>query len=313
MPSQVPAVLRRSALHDGAMQIVSAAYSWQPPTPSQVPVCPQEAGPRSRHIPWGSSPPSSTGQHVPRRPVWLQLTHAPWQPMLQQTPSVQNPDAQSAFLLQTAPRGFGPQLPFTHETPATQSTSERQVTTQARVVRSQLNGAQIVAGPGLQRPRPSQTLTSTTAASAHAPALHTVPSTYMRQAPLPSQVPSSPQLDMADAAQSAAARGAPPAGTAVQMPGDPWTLHAMQVPVQAVLQQTPSTQKPLWQSLSQPHVSAIIPALVPPAVQPPGLSADPSRLPVPLFDDPPHPAAATATAKTKAAAAIAASRIMDEL
>jgi hypothetical protein len=29
------------------------------------------------------------------------------------------------------------------------------------------------------------------------------------------------------------------------MPGEPWTLHAMHVPVQAVLQQTPSTQKPL--------------------------------------------------------------------
>jgi hypothetical protein len=37
----------------------------------------------------------------------------------------------------------------------------------------------------------------------------------------------------------------------VQVPIDPATLHALQVPVQAVLQQIPSTQKPLVQSLGQ--------------------------------------------------------------
>ena len=217
----MPAVLRRSPPHDGATQIVSGAYSEQPPTPSQAPVWPHEAGPLSRHMPCGSSRPGSTGQHVPSRPVWLQLTHAPRQPTLQQTPSAQNPEAQSPSLPHSAPGGLGPQLPFTQRIPGTQSALDRQVLMQARVAESQLNGAQIVAGPGLQWPSPSQTLTPTTDSSEHAPGLHTVPETYWRQPPVPSQVPSSPQPDAADAGQTVGVRGAPPAGTVVHFPGDP--------------------------------------------------------------------------------------------
>ena len=41
MPSQVPAVLSRSPLHDGAAHTVSAAYLEQPPMPSQTPDSPQ--------------------------------------------------------------------------------------------------------------------------------------------------------------------------------------------------------------------------------------------------------------------------------
>ena len=119
------------------------------------------------------------------------------------------------------------------------------VTTHAFVLASQLKGAQIVAGPALQRPDPSHTFTSTTAPAEHAPALQTVPATCFRQPPLPSQVPSRPQVDSSEAGHWLAAWGALPAGTNVQVPGDPWTLHAMQVPVHAVLQQTPSTQNPL--------------------------------------------------------------------
>jgi hypothetical protein len=125
----------------------------------------------------GSLFPASTGQHVPARPSRPQLTHGPRQATLQQTPSVQKPDAQSSLLVQTAPGGLGPQLPFTQTTPLTQSALDRHVATQARVSLSQLNGAQMIAGPALHRPCPSQTLPPTTALSAHAPALHTVPAT----------------------------------------------------------------------------------------------------------------------------------------
>ena len=107
---------------------------------------------------------------------------------------------------------------------------------------SQSKGAQIVAGPGLQRPRPSQTLTPTTAPSEQEPAWQIVPARQSRQAPAPSQVPSRPQLDGSAAGHSFAARGTAPAGTKVQIPGEPWTSQAMHVPVQAVLQQTPPTQ-----------------------------------------------------------------------
>jgi hypothetical protein len=69
MPLQVPGVFRRSPLHPGAMQMVSAAYSAQPPIPSQVPVCPHDGGPLSLQIPCGSAAPRSIGQHVPTRPI----------------------------------------------------------------------------------------------------------------------------------------------------------------------------------------------------------------------------------------------------
>jgi hypothetical protein len=129
----------------------------------------------SRQLPCGSAAPLSTGQQSPARPTRLQLTHGPWQATLQQTPSVQNPDAQSPSLLQTAPEGFGPQLPLTQTTPGAQSPFDLQVTTQASVAVSQSKGAQIVAGPALQWPVPSQTSTSTTAPFEHVPGLHTVP------------------------------------------------------------------------------------------------------------------------------------------
>jgi hypothetical protein len=108
---------------------------------------------------------------------------------------------------------------------------------------------------------------------------------------LPSQVPSRPQVASPDAAHWPALCGALPAGTNVQVPGDPGTLHPMHVPVQAVLQQTPSTQKPLWQSPSQPHVSPLW-ALAAPlaAVHVVGLSLPPSVLGF-LPPDPPHAAA----------------------
>ena len=121
----------------------------------------------------------------------------------------------------------------------------RHVTDAGVGAESQLYGAQIVAGPALQRPCPSQTLTPMTAAPAHVPACRRVPATCWRQAPLPSQVPSRPQLDVGAPGRRVGVRGAPPAGTTAQMPGEPWTLQAGKSPLQAVLQQTPSTQKPL--------------------------------------------------------------------
>jgi hypothetical protein len=76
---------------------------------------------------------------------------------LQHTPSVQKPDAQSAFFAHAAARGFGPQLPLTHLTPFAHSPSFLQDAKHLFVDESQSNGAQTVEGPGLQRPPESQT------------------------------------------------------------------------------------------------------------------------------------------------------------
>jgi hypothetical protein len=56
---------------------------------------------------------------------------------LQQYPSVQNPEAHSLSLLQTAPWRLGPQLPATQRTPSAQSASEVHPVEQAPVDSSQ--------------------------------------------------------------------------------------------------------------------------------------------------------------------------------
>ena len=73
-----------------------------------------------------------------------------------------------------------------------------------------------------------------------AAARQTVPETCLRQAPAPSQKPSSPQVEAADTEHSP--RGLVPASAAVHVPMEPTCAHVWQVPPQAVLQQTPSTQ-----------------------------------------------------------------------
>jgi hypothetical protein len=161
-PLHVPAVFSRSPAHAGGTHTVSARKRAQPPIPSQAPVVPQVLGACTAQMPRGSGLLVSTGQHVPSRPGWLQVRQAPAHATLQHSPSAQKPDAHSLPLLQTAPRGLGPQLPATHCTPLTQSEAAAQVDTHLLVAASQPNGAQMVAGPGLQRPWPSQTLTSLT-------------------------------------------------------------------------------------------------------------------------------------------------------
>jgi hypothetical protein len=152
-----------------------------------------------------------------------------------------------------------------------------------------------------------------TAAFAQAPASQTVPATWRRQAPLPSQVPSRPQLDAGDAEQSVGCRGAFPAGTTVQIPGDPCTLQARQVSLHEVLQQTPSAQKPLWQSLLQAQASPFgraAPALAKQLIV--IASSEPSRAASGrLFDDPPQ--LTTPSASSSATAATRACALADEL
>lgn len=176
-PLQVPGVFIRSPVHEGATQTVSAAYLAQPPRPSQVPVWPQVDGSVAVQILWGSPAPSAVGQQVPTRPLWLQLTQGPLQATLQQNPSAQNPEAHWFAAVQTAPMGRLPQLPFTHLTFAAQSASDEQVVTQALVLASQVNGAQMVAGPGVQVPAPSHTRIPPTEAPSQVPGWHTVPLT----------------------------------------------------------------------------------------------------------------------------------------
>jgi hypothetical protein len=92
---------------------------------------------------------------------------------------------------------------------------------------------------------------------------------------------------MSEIGQVAGRRGASPAGTNPQMPGEPGVLQALQASVQALLQQTPSTQKPLAQSPGQPQASPFI-SCIAPVHATTGVSTDASpfgaseRLPQPI-------------------------------
>ena len=230
----------------------------------------------------------------------MQLTQGPVQLLLQQTPSAHCPEAHCPCIVQAAPFGLRPQLPATHLVLGAQSESEAQVTTQALVLPSQLNGAQMIDAPEVQFPVPSQTRMPPTAEPLQVPGWQTVPSSYERQPPLPSQVPSSPQDEVGPWGQTLATLGATPAATNEQMPGAEGVLQDLQLSVQALLQQTPSTQKLLVQSVSQPQAAPLV--LRAPASPHDLLSGPPSGLPTapPPWLLPWHPAIANANRVARA-------------
>jgi hypothetical protein len=112
-------------------------------------------------------------------------------------------------------------------------------------------GSQATNGPLRHNPLPSQINRPAIPDPEQVPGPQTVPTTYLRHAPLPSQVPSRLQLDAAPMGHSLARRGVAPVGTTSQVPSEPGRLHDMHVPVHAELQQTPSTQNPLPHSAAQ--------------------------------------------------------------
>ncbi len=82
---------------------------------------------------------------------------------------------------------------------------------------------------------------------------HTVPAGYLRQPPDPSQAPSPAQLVAPSSLHCMS--GSWPAGTFVQVPALEGSAHDLQVPVHAVLQQTPCSHSPELHSGSLPHVA----------------------------------------------------------
>ncbi len=104
---------------------------------------------------------------------------------------------------------------------------------------------------------PSQVRMPVTLSAAQVPVLQWVPCAKRLQAPLPSQVPSCPQVAGVVAAQTKGSLGVTPAGTMAQVPKELGRLQAMQVCPQAVVQQTPSAQNPVRHSRSQLQDSAI--------------------------------------------------------
>src|SRR5690242_4690117 len=204
-------------------------------------------------MPRGSVLSASIGQHTPSRPVSLHDRQGPWQATLQQTPSAQKFDAQSSFTRQGAPFMRLPQLPFTHCWPKLHWLLLVQVSAQLLVAGSHVNGTQMTVEPGLHLPAPSHAYEPTTASPSHVPGLHIVVTGYFWQPPSPSHRPFVPQVDSDILVQADESRGGSPAERGTHVPSAAVDPQVLQPSVQAVLQQTPSTQwlLPHWASHAQ--------------------------------------------------------------
>jgi hypothetical protein len=103
--------------------------------------------------------------------------------------------------------------------------------------------------PALQVPAPSQVPSDVWVEPLHVSPAQTVPCVQRRQAPAPLHWPSSPQVETASCAHSLS--GSVPPMIGPQTPSA-WAVlafeQAAQLPLQAVLQQTPSTQEPVVHS-----------------------------------------------------------------
>jgi len=107
-----------------------------------------------------------------------------------------------------------------------------------------------------QTPRPSQVrpLVSVDAFAGHDDVAHTVPAPYNRHAPLPSQNPSCRQL-AAPWSEQRAMTSTLPFGMLLQVPFDVVSAQDWQIPVQAVAQQIPCSQKPDRHSPLLPQIA----------------------------------------------------------
>jgi hypothetical protein len=173
--------------------------------------------------------------------------------MLQQTLSTQKPNAHSFTLLQGIPRLFFAKhwLPLQYAVGA-QSFSPAQMILHWLVESLHAYGAQGTGAVLTQVPLPLQASAglSVTLSAAQLAGLHTVPLAWSWHAPVPLQMPVIPQVDESWARHSLS--GSLPTRKLPQMPSRPKpffsVVQAWQVPVQAVLQQMPSAQKPVAHS-----------------------------------------------------------------
>jgi hypothetical protein len=242
-PSQLAAAVavppeQLAARHD----VVVDATAQEPPL-AHSPVLPQGGALPQR----ASAMPARSVAQVPSpAPVlaFEQPMQVPVQALLQQTPSTQAPLAHWLAPVQ-APPVLVTHVPPAHWAFAEQSALLRQVVEHPGPL--QTNGAQTCGAGVKQDPLPSQIVAGcVTPLVQEAPAPQLVPRGATWQCAVPSQVPSSPQGGLAGHRASA-----PPLTIAAQVPSG-WPVralvHALQVPVQVLPQQTPSTHAPLVHS-----------------------------------------------------------------
>jgi hypothetical protein len=245
-------------VHEPAAHEVPLAYKRQAPAPLHDPSVPHEEAPRSAHWLSGSWP-AGTFEQTPAVPARLHAWHGPGQALSQQRPCSQAPVAHSAALAHAAPPLFFMHVPPMQESFIAQSVATAHVVVQA--VGPQMNGVHACTAPGTQTPAPSHFAVARSEAAVHVGGEQVVPDRYLRQAPAPSHVPSSPQVSEPLSAHWPS--GSCPAGMVEQVPAVPARLHDWQIPLHAVVQHAPSSQKPELHSSAVVHAppSGFLPQL----------------------------------------------------
>ena len=109
--------------------------------------------------------------------------------------------------------------------------------------------------PGAHVPAASQRPATRSAPALHESMPHTVLTAYLRQAPMPLHIPSSPQVAAVSSAQCPCRSW--PSGTLRQVPSLPATAHDRHVPVQTVPQHLPCAQNVELHSSLLPQVAPI--------------------------------------------------------
>ena len=199
----------------------------------------------SLHLPLGSGAPAATLVQVPCMPGIAQDLQMPVQALLQQTPSTQLPLEQSAPLPHLPPFSRLPQEPALQTVPPAHWVSLPQVPRQLLPLQP-LKGAQLRVPDAGQVPLLHlAAIVPTLLAASHLAPRQVVLLSYLAQAPLPSHLPLVPQVLAAWTGQP---ESATPAAVGTHLPRVAGFEQLWQAPVQALSQQTPSTQKALSHS-----------------------------------------------------------------
>ena len=164
--------------------------------------------------------------------------HGPSQAVAQHAPWAQKPLAHSLAFAQGTPGPGDRHEPFRH-TPGAHSGSAVQNDAQEVPPLLHLKGKQGRGCDATHVPLPLHVLGGVKTSPLHASAAQTEPTTYLRQPPDPSHLPSNPHVAGAVGTHAACGSSAPTA-TAVHRPTEAARLQLTQAPTHAPSQQTPS-------------------------------------------------------------------------
>ena len=225
---------------------VPCAYFWQEPA-SHMPLVPQVVLPWATQVPDGSGAPVATFEQIPIEVASAHERHMLPQAVAQQTPCAQKVEAHSLPSEQKAPVAFLPQEFVSQVLGATQSALLWHDEKQRPPLHAK--GAHGSDGGATHWPAPSHVEGPVYTFAAHRSGAHSVPALYVWHPPSPSHRPFVEQTAAPLSWQTLRGSGVA-AGIGVQRPIAEGSAQLTHAPPHGPSQQTPSTQKPLAQSVA---------------------------------------------------------------